>query len=45
MALTLKNVGFRTLEDLKGADLEYLGTLNGIGKATLEKLKPYVNAH
>lgn len=45
VALTLKNVGFRTLEDLKGADLEYLGTLNGIGKATLEKLKPYVNAH
>ncbi|MCD8545375.1 MAG: helix-hairpin-helix domain-containing protein [Sulfurospirillum cavolei] len=45
VALTLKNEGFRTLEDLKGADLEYLGTLNGIGKATLEKLKPYVNAH
>ena len=44
VALTLKNVGFRTLEDLKGADLEYLVTLNGIGKATLEKLKPYVNA-
>lgn len=44
VALTLKNVGFRTLEDLKGADLEFLGTLNGIGKATLEKLNPYVNA-
>lgn len=44
VALTLKNAGFRTLEDLKGADLEYLVTLNGIGKATLEKLKPYVNA-
>lgn len=44
VALTLKNEGFRTLEDLKGADLEYLGTLNGIGKATLEKLKPYANA-
>lgn len=44
VALTLKNEGFRTLEDLKGVDLEFLGTLNGIGKATLEKLKPFVTA-
>lgn len=44
VAKSLNEAGFRSLKDLKGANLDYLGTLKGIGKATLEKLKPYVSA-
>ena len=40
----LEEIGLRTIKDLKGYDIEKLSLIKGIGKATIEKLKPYVNA-
>lgn len=39
----LEEIGLRTIKDLKGYDIEKLSLIKGIGKATLKKLKPYVN--
>jgi hypothetical protein len=39
----LEKAGFRTLDDLSKTNAKELLSLNSIGKATVDKLKPYLN--
>lgn len=39
----LEKAGFRRLDDLSKTNAKELLSLNGIGKATVDKLKPYLN--
>lgn len=39
---SLNDAGYRTLKDLKGVDSKELLKLEGVGKATIDKLTPYL---